>query len=397
MKRNFVTLDSKDKYRLFTISYKKIDSGYVIKRSSGIFGGKQTFGPELVITSGRCKRTVLEQTELQYNSLIKKQLDKGYIEIPENTSEEDLKRLIPKTKTNQVGVIKPMLCKKSQDITNPKIFNKEWLISRKINGVRCLMYWNGSELHTASRGGTNYDAASTHLRTHPILIEIFKDNPDLILDFELYKYGKSLQDCSGAARLESFSEANNWLEMYVYDCYFKDQPNLKAKDRIDFLRQLAELYNFSFNPTRIWKDEELKLQMVPHEKISGWNNMKKLHDEFVSDGWEGAVIRNPESIYKPGSRGSDWIKIKNYQSNEFPVIGYELGLRGVEDMTFICLLPDKRTFKVSPNGDKDLKQEYINNFDKKYKGHLLECSYFDLSNDGIPTQGKGVIFRFDLE
>lgn len=125
MERKFVTIDSKNKYRLFTISYEQTEEGYIIKRSSGVFGGKQTSGPELVITEGKCKRSVFEQTELQYNSLIKKQLDKGYVEIPLNTTEKDLETLIPKTKTNQSGVIKPMLCKKSQDITNPKIFDKE--------------------------------------------------------------------------------------------------------------------------------------------------------------------------------------------------------------------------------------------------------------------------------
>lgn len=250
------------------------------------------------------------------------------------------------------------------------------------------MYWNGSKILTASRGGTVYDAATTHLRTHPTLVEIFKDNPTLILDFELYKHGKSLQECSGAARLETFSEANSWLEMYVYDCYFTDQSDLKAKYRIDFLRQLSEVYNFDFNPIRTWKDDELKLQMVPHEKVSGWNNIKKLHDEFVSDGWEGAVIRDPESIYKPGSRGSSWIKIKEYLDASYPIIGYELGLRGSEDMVFICELPDKRTFKASPLGNRATKQEYVDNFETKYKYHLGDCKYFELSNDGIPCQPK---------
>ena len=50
-----------------------------------------------------------------------------------------------------------------------------------------------------------------------------------------------------------------------------------------------------------------------------------------------------------------------------------------------------------PCGTREDKEEYIANFESKYKGHLLECTYFNLSDDGIPTQPKGRVFRFDLE
>ena len=66
-------------------------------------------------------------------------------------------------------------------------------------------------------------------------------------------------------------------------------------------------------------------------------------------------------------------------------------------MTFICELPDGRTFKSMPVGDRAVKEEYVANFEEKYKGHLAECTYFNYSEDGIPTQPKLRIFRFDLE
>ena len=39
-------------------------------------------------------------------------------------------------------------------------------------------------------------------------------------------------------------------------------------------------------------------------------------------------------------------KIKQYKSSEFLVTGYELGLRGSEDMTFICETEDCIVFKA---------------------------------------------------
>ena len=82
---------------------------------------------------------------------------------------------------------------------------------------------------------------------------------------------------------------------------------------------------------------------------------------------------------------------------DFKVIGYELGLRGSEDMTFICELEDGRTFAAMPVGNRETKAEYIENFEEKYRGHKVECTFFNYSDDGIPTQPKARIFRFDLE
>ena len=125
--------------------------------------------------------------------------------------------------------------------------------------------------------------------------------------------------------------------------------------------------------------------------------MKEAHDTYVSEGFEGAVITDPSKPYKPGSRCNNLIKIKSYLDDTFKIIGYELGLRGSEDMVFICELKDGRTFKAMPVGDRATKEEYVENFEDKYKGHKAECTYFSYSDDGIPTQPKLRVFRFDLE
>lgn len=376
------------------------EHGYIIQRSYGQVGRKTTLSPNIIVAQTKQKRNWKEQYTLQFNSEVKKQLDKGYVEVPKHPneySESELSEIFGEVASNQLGVIKPMLAKKEQDVTNRKIFDNVWLASRKINGVRCMIYWDGKKVQTASRGGTNYNYSTIHLIEHPILIQIFKQYPTLILDSELYKFGKSLQQCSGAARLEKNAYDCDWLEMYVYDCYFTDNPELKACERIQFLQKLANQYNFTFNPEREWNKDELQLQIVPHEKISGWENMQKLHNKYVSEGWEGLVIRDPNQPYKPNARGNSMIKIKHYLDATYKIIGYELGLRGSEDMTFVCEMEDGRTFKAMPIGNRKVKQEYVNNFEKKYKNHLGDCKYFELSDDGKPCQPKFLTWRFDLE
>jgi hypothetical protein len=74
-----------------------------------------TIQPPLTILKGKVRRTITEQVELEYNSLIKKYKDKGYKDIQDlgftslNTFDPDT--AFPKEVTNQAGVVKPMLCK----------------------------------------------------------------------------------------------------------------------------------------------------------------------------------------------------------------------------------------------------------------------------------------------
>lgn len=377
-------------------------AGYIIQRSYGQVRGKTTLSPQIIVDRTKQKRNWQEQYTLQFNSEVKKYLDKGYKEIdkhPNEYTDDELLSIFGDVRTNQYGVIKPQLAKQADKVTNPKIFDKEWLISRKLDGVKALFYWDGKEIHTASRGGEHYDYSTVHLRTNPALLAFFKENPTIILDGELFVRGKTLQQISGAARMEKNAYDCDWLQYWIYDCYDSSNIDMPAKDRYtDILINKLNKSNGIFVYMGIDDDEiSDSIRILHHEYVTGWDNMKALHDKWVAEGFEGAVITDPSKPYKVGSRCNNLIKIKQYKSEDFKVIGYKLGLRGSEDMTFTCELEDGRTFEAMPVGNREIKAEYVENFETKYKGHKAECTFFNYSDDGIPTQPKLRIFRFDLE
>lgn len=204
-----------------------------------------------------------------------------------------------------------------------------------------------------------------------------------------------MQQISGAARLEKNAYDCDWLQYWVYDCYI---PDMTAQDRYSFLiNELNHKHGIMvYNDTDLDDNDDV-VRILAQIPIESWSSMESLHDEYVAEGFEGVVIRDPSKPYKPGGRTNDMIKIKKYQSSEFLVIDYELGLRGSEDMTFICETENGIIFKAMPVGDREVKAEYVENFEEKYKGHKAECTYFNLSDEGVPTQPKLRIFRFDLE
>ena len=374
------------------------EHGYIIQRSYGQVNGKNTLSPAIIVDRTKQKRNWQEQYTLQYNSEVKKFLDKGYVEVPKHPneySESELDEIFGEVKTNQYGVIKPMLAKQSEKVTNTKIFEKTWLASRKLDGVRCLLYYKDGEIHTASRGGEHYDYSTEHIRTDNRLLKFFEEHPDVILDGELFKRFKSLQQISGAARMEKNAVDCDWLEYWIYDCYIASDTEMSAINRYMFLRK--NLTTIQLYSDVDCDNEHDSIRLLEQFSIEGWVSMELEHDRYVSEGFEGVVIRNPEKPYKPGGRTNDMIKIKKYKSSEFLVTGYELGLRGSEDMTFICETEDGIVFKAMPVGDRAVKAEYVENFEEKYEGHMAECTYFNLSDEGVPTQPKLRVFRFDLE
>ena len=371
------------------------EHGYIIQRKYGQVGGKTTESPTIVVSQTKQKRNWKEQYTLQFNSEVKKQLDKGYVEVekhPNEYTEEELNSIFGEVKTNQAGVIKPMLAKQAKDIKNLKIFDKEYYISRKINGVRCLIYYDGNQVKTSSRGATDYNIAIYHIITHPLIEKFFKNHPDAILDGEIFKKNLSLNIISSICRSQKTINDGKNLQFYWYDIIDLQAPFSKRWNTMQ--EWSKELQLSDFDPDKQFSDEELHIQFLPQEKISGWNNMEKLHDKWVQDGWEGAVIRLAESVYKPGVRGNDWIKIKVYQDAEYPIIGISEGLRE-EDMCFILETPNGQQFKCKPMGDREQKQWYRDHIDE-LKGKLLTIKYFEMSGvegSEIPQQPIGICVR----
>lgn len=400
LKKFLISIDSKGKLRQIEVEahWDDEEHAFAINRITGMYGGKLTEQPVILVSVGKAGRTVSAQAALQFNHILKEYKDKGYKEIPKNPdtySEQELYEIVGYVATNQAGVLKPMLAKQEDKVTNKKIFDKTWYVSRKIDGVRMLLYKNEKgEIHTASRGGQHYDYSTMHITQHPKIIALFNKYPQLILDGELYLHGKSLQQISGAARLEKNAYDCDWLQYYVYDIV---ETTLTFKERLKWLEIIKKELGVDFDPEKEFAEGELKVQMVPHEPIKGWDSIEDKHNKFVSEGWEGCVLRDPDKTYRPNGRTNDMIKVKKYRDDCFKVIDKEPGLRGSEDMVFIMEMEDGRTFKAKPFGDKEQKQEYWDNFEEKYKGHIGECKFFYYSEDGIPLQPSFKAFRFDIE
>lgn len=387
----FVSRDSKGKLRVVEMSadWDESQKAFGIYRTTYQYGGKRTEQPTIYISIGKASRTLREQLELEYKSNMKKYLDKGYKQLTKNIeeyTEEELNEVVGEVITDSSGFAKHMLAKQADKVKDSSIEKvKMWAVSRKIDGVRCSFYWKDGEVKSASRGGGDYDPSTYQLREHPVLRSFLSTHPDWVLDGELYKHGKSLQQISGAARMEKTALGCSWIEYFVYDIMV---PNATFADRYAMLNELAEYLNQEhFNPEREWSKDELRMQVVPHVFISGDNKKDQimdLHNQYVAEGWEGCVARDVSKAYKYGGRGQEMVKFKMYQDAEFEITGISEGLRP-EDMCFTLKTKDNIEFKAKPMGSRELKEQYREDLDKLI-GKMATVKYFYLSDEGTPLQ-----------
>lgn len=370
MERNntLITRDAKGRIRVIEISMTEVSNTYCINRKSGILNMTMTEQPTIVVSYGKAKRTLLEQAELEYNAIIRKQKDKGYKDIIDfgftDISQFNPDEVLPENdKTDQNGNKKPMLCKKYTDVKKEK-FEKLYKASRKLDGVRCSLFYKDGKVMTSSKGGKNYDVVTSHIRNDMLVRNFFQHNPDLILDGELYKHGWTLSKISGICRLKEKTEEMKELQFHCYDIIDTDKI---FNDRFEILKSIEKQLRITN-----------KIQILEHVDVSGYDNIINLHNQFVNEGYEGLVLRDPNAKYKSSVKDDRMIKVKMFDDDEFEIIGMSEGLRP-EDMCFVLKTKQGCEFKAKPTGDRELKDWYIKNINSLI-GKMGTVKYFGYTN-----------------
>lgn len=370
MQRNdtLITRDAKNKIRVIETSINRYDNSYIISRKSGILNMKMVEQPEIIITNGKAKRTLLEQADLEYKAIIRKLKDKGYKDIKDfgftDLSQFNPEDYLPENiKTDQNGNSKPMCCKRINDVKKEKL-NVVHKASTKLDGVRCSIFYKDGQIKTSSRGGKNYDIATQHIRNDFLIKFFFSKHPDLVLDGEIYKHGWHLSKISGLCRLKDRHPDMNELKFYCYDIVDLDKT---FSERLDILNQIRKELKITH-----------KINVIEHVDVCGYDNIIKLHDQYVQEGYEGLVLRNPNGKYKPNGRDERMIKVKMFDDDEFEIVGFSEGLRP-EDMCFVLKTKNGCEFKAKPTGDRELKQWYLDNMNNLI-GKMGTVKYFGYTN-----------------
>lgn len=318
------------------------------------FQGMKQITSEWTECFAKSYNTQVEQTEKQAKALFKKKKESGMFESISDIDDEIH--------------FEPVLAKDFKDYKDKINYKEGVLVQRKFDGIRCIVTSTGMW----SRNGKKLLSAP-HIFEE--LKNIFKSNPDLILDGELFAE-KEICDFNTIISLvrktkptkEDIEESSKYIKYYVYDI-----PSYKE----NFANRTSYLAKLNLPSCCIKVDTYF---------VNNENEIKEYYSQFIEEGYEGIMVK----LDKPyqNKRSSYLLKYKEFFDKEFIIKDIIEGVGKLSNKagTILCEI-DGKIFNSAINGTHEYLAEIWKN-KSNFIGKTATVKYFELTSDGIPRFPK---------
>jgi bifunctional non-homologous end joining protein LigD len=195
------------------------------------------------------------------------------------------------------GFITPMLT----TAVDRAFDSKDWLFELKLDGYRAIAEIRKGKLLLYSRNGI-----SLAHRYPTVAAALRKIKTDLILDGEIVLLNEKGQP--DFQKLQNYSRHSDYpIAYYVFDILSLQHEDLKQLPLVERKKILKKLIRKS-GP----------VVFCSHIEEHGKDFFKAVKAEDM----EGIIAKKKDSLYKPGIRTREWLKIKNHKSQEAIIAGY---------------------------------------------------------------------------
>lgn len=317
---------------------------------------------------GRSNETTpIEQAQLEVDSRTNKQLDKGYVYSKEEAEKAKA--------ANSLGLEMPMLATPIEKVKPEKIEWANAYAQKKLDGHRA-MFKDGT---LYSRQGKVIDLPHVVEAIHEAGLQ------HMHLDGELYLHGKSLQEISSLVKRRQ--EGTEELIYHIYDVVDEKPWALRTAWLAEALLEV---------------DRPIPgIQVLGCRKVPTFEGLQAYHEENLSAGYEGTMLRCGGAGYEDGKRSRSLLKLKEFQDVEFTIIGVERGTPSVtsqgtfEVPVWVLDAGNGKTFTATAQGNMREKHDlWLTRED--HIGKPLTVKYHYLSKDGIPQLPVSLRFREDI-
>lgn len=184
---------------------------------------------------------------------------------------------------------------------SPAFDNPDWIFEIKWDGYRAIAELAGDGTRFYSRNGLSFNLA------YKSVYNALKSIPGrAILDGEVVVYDNAGKPSFGAIQNYN-SKQKNVIQYLVFDCLEyegKDITKQPLVQRKEILRKMLPDSNV--------------IKYCDHIESDG----KALFEHAAKMGLEGIIAKRSSSLYYPGKRTREWLKIKNVNVDDFRIVGY---------------------------------------------------------------------------
>jgi DNA ligase-1 len=123
------------------------------------------------------------------------------------------------------------------------------------------------------------------------------------------------------------------------------------------------------------------------------DHVPMVHKKHVKEGHEGTMIRDKDSVYEVGKRSNYLLKFKDFQTEEYEIVGAKTGHgRDADSVVWVCKTRDGQQFTVRPEGTIAQRAKQYKNREK-FMGKMLTVRFQNLTALGVPRFPIGVVVR----
>lgn len=339
--------DSKGKLRFLTV---KVEGADVVQLS-GIDGTDSPTEHRSTAKAknvGRSNETTAEQqAELEAKAKVKKKLEKEYFETIDETM--------------NTTVVLPMLADDYKKHGKKIDWSKPVFAQPKLDGMRSLgncklsISRDNKELHTIA-----------HIRK-----ELEDRNVIDFFDGEIYAHGLSFQENMRLVKKYREGETEQ-LKFHVYDMVYQDRPFF---ERYKILMGLTQYMDH--------------ITVVPTFPIQNEEDLKRIHQKFLSEGYEGTIVRHGDTGYEINHRSKSLLKYKDFIDIAAKIVDVKPSDKNPKQGIFICESPNPvrpgaiSTFGCGMKYSHKEREEILANM-QNYIGKTAEVRFFEYSDDGVP-------------
>lgn len=348
------------------------------RESTKVIGGKAVVTATLVREGkniGKSNETTpLGQAISEAISKVNHQLDKGYVEQPPKMGDKA---------TNRLNHPKPML---AQPFSKFKGFETDILYyaQPKLDGHRMIATLvNQGKILLYSRGGKEIVLPHIERQLRSLFMEGLWDGTPL--DGELYIHGLPLQRISQLVK--KHRPETHDLTYYVYDIINEHS----FTDRLRCLEQIFGTPGLNM-PNVVLNDTT---------DVASQHELDQLHARWMSEGYEGTILRESFNGYEDGKRSRQLLKLKDFVDDEFKVVSWQEGKPYIRPEgtfrvpVFTCETKEGKRFQVLAAGTMAEKHEQFRIADTLI-GSLLTVKFFNYTVDEIPNLPVALRWRDDL-